>query len=121
MDTGRAAHAADETTSAPASIPARVPAPTADPGLPEAPAGPAALAPRRDPRPFTPGTLRWHMPGDIRGLLSLPAARVLQVAHPPVGAGVEGHSVFRTDPWGRARRSLDSLQLWVYGGDRAVE
>ncbi len=24
-------------------------------------------------------------------------------------------------PLGRARRSLDSLQLWVYGGDRAVE
>ncbi len=44
------------------------------------------------------------MTGDIRVLLYLPAALVLQVAHPAVGAGVDEHSVFRTDPWGRARR-----------------
>jgi hypothetical protein len=51
----------------------------------------------------------------------LPAALTLQVAHPAVGAGVDEHSVFRTDPWGRGERSLRSLQLWVYGGDAAAE
>ncbi|MEV5365805.1 oxygenase MpaB family protein [Streptomyces cellulosae] len=108
MDTGRAAHSAGE------AIPA--PVPTPGPGGDRTP-----RAEHIDPVPFTPDTLLWDMAGDIRVLLYLPAALVLQVAHPAVGAGVDEHSVFRTDPWGRARRSLDSLQLWVYGGDRAVE
>ncbi|MFJ6572797.1 oxygenase MpaB family protein [Streptomyces sp. NPDC091292] len=62
----------------------------------------------------------WDSVGDIRTLLTLPPAMALQVAHPAVGAGVDDHSVFRTDPWGRAERSLGSLQLWVYGGEAAV-
>ncbi|MCP3767906.1 MULTISPECIES: oxygenase MpaB family protein [unclassified Streptomyces] len=77
--------------------------------------------PRSEPVPFAPGSLLWDIAGDIRLLLSLPAALVLQVAHPAVGAGVDDHSVFRTDPWGRAERSLDSLQLWIYGGEQAFE
>ncbi|MFJ2946834.1 oxygenase MpaB family protein [Streptomyces sp. NPDC087226] len=79
------------------------------------------MAPRTAPEPLAPGTVLWDVAGDVRLLLSLPAATVLQVAHPAVGAGVDDHSVFRTDPWGRAARSLESLQLWVYGGDRAIE
>lgn len=59
--------------------------------------------------------------GDFRTLLTLLPALALQVAHPAVGAGVDDHSVFRTDPWGRAERSLRSLQLWVYGGEQARE
>ncbi|MDQ0939450.1 oxygenase MpaB family protein [Streptomyces sp. V1I1] len=78
--------------------------------------GPAA-----DPVPPPPGGVLWTLAGDIRGLLMLPAALTLQVAHPAVGAGVDEHSVFRTDPWGRGERSLRSLQLWVYGGDAAAE
>ncbi|QKW11251.1 DUF2236 domain-containing protein [Streptomyces sp. NA04227] len=71
--------------------------------------------------PFGPDCLLWDLAGDIRNVLSLQAAFVLQVAHPGVGAGVDQHSVFRTDPWGRAARSLHSVQLWVYGGSRAAE
>ncbi|MFJ3905308.1 oxygenase MpaB family protein [Streptomyces sp. NPDC090025] len=63
----------------------------------------------------------WSVAGDIRALLMLPAALTLQVAHPAIGAGVDDHSVFRTDPWGRGERSLRSLQTWVYGGERAAE
>ncbi|AOP48858.1 oxygenase MpaB family protein [Streptomyces lydicus] len=63
----------------------------------------------------------WSMVGDIRMLLTLPPALTMQVAHPAVGAGVDDHSVFRTDPWGRGERSLASLQLWVYGGAGAAE
>jgi uncharacterized protein (DUF2236 family) len=74
-----------------------------------------------DPVPPPPGGVLWTLAGDIRGLLMLPAALTLQVAHPAVGAGVDEHSVFRTDPWGRGERSLRSLQLWVYGGDAAAE
>ncbi|MFF4242910.1 oxygenase MpaB family protein [Streptomyces sp. NPDC001822] len=74
-----------------------------------------------DPAPPPPGGVLWSLAGDIRGLLMLPAALTLQVAHPAVGAGVDDHSVFRTDPWGRGERSLRSLQLWVYGGEAAAE
>ncbi|MFD5040244.1 oxygenase MpaB family protein [Streptomyces sp. NPDC058377] len=74
-----------------------------------------------EPAPPPPGGVLWSLAGDIRGLLMLPAALTLQVAHPAVGAGVDEHSVFRTDPWGRGERSLSSLQLWVYGGEAAAE
>ncbi|HEY9437913.1 MAG TPA: oxygenase MpaB family protein, partial [Streptomyces sp.] len=73
------------------------------------------------PLPPPPGGVLWSLTGDIRGLLMLPAALTLQVAHPAVGAGVDEHSVFRTDPWGRGERSVRSLQLWVYGGEEAAE
>lgn len=80
----------------------------------------AGSAPQ-DPVPPPPGGVLWSLAGDIRGLLMLPAALTMQVAHPAVGAGVDEHSVFRTDPWGRGERSLRSLQLWVYGGEAAAE
>ncbi len=77
---------------------------------------------RRDPEPPPPGGVLWTIAGDVRALLMLPAAFTLQVAHPAIGAGVDEHSVFRTDPWGRGERSLRSVQLWVYGGaDAAAE
>ncbi|MGW7428444.1 oxygenase MpaB family protein [Streptomyces sp. NPDC054861] len=63
----------------------------------------------------------WSVAGDVRALLMLPAALTMQVAHPAVGAGVDEHSVFRTDPWGRGERSLRSVMLWVYGGEAAAE
>ncbi|MFG3497452.1 oxygenase MpaB family protein [Streptomyces sp. NPDC047928] len=74
-----------------------------------------------NPAPPPPGGVLWSLSGDLRGLLMLPSALALQVAHPAVGAGVDEHSVFRTDPWGRGERSLRSVQLWVYGGDEAAE
>ncbi|MFF2851126.1 oxygenase MpaB family protein [Streptomyces sp. NPDC058001] len=83
-------------------------------GSPSAPPTPS------DPSPPPPDGILWDIVGDIRTLLSLSSALALQVAHPAVGAGVDDHSVFRTDPWGRAERSLRSLLLWVYGGEAAV-
>lgn len=74
-----------------------------------------------DPAPPPPGGVLWSEAGDIRMLLTLPAALTMQVAHPAVGAGVDQYSVFRTDPWGRGERSLRSVQLWVYGGAAAAE
>lgn len=76
---------------------------------------------RAEPAPPPPGGVLWSIAGDVRALLMLPAALALQVAHPAVAAGVDTYSVFRTDPWGRAERSLRSLQLWVYGGEAAAQ
>ncbi len=82
--------------------------------LPGRPAG-------EEPEPPPPGGMLWDLAGEIRMLLTLPAALTMQVAHPAVSAGVDDYSVFRTDPWGRGERSLTSVQLWVYGGEAAAE
>ncbi|MER5495103.1 oxygenase MpaB family protein [Streptomyces sp. NPDC002490] len=71
-------------------------------------------------QPPPPGGILWQDTGDIRTLLTLGPAFVLQVSHPAVGAGVDEHSAFRTDPWGRGARSVRSVLLWVYGEERAV-
>ncbi|MFE0648168.1 oxygenase MpaB family protein [Streptomyces sp. NPDC059534] len=76
--------------------------------------------PADDPVPPPVGGVLWTVAGDVRALLMLPAALALQVAHPAIGAGVDDHSVFRTDPWGRGERSLRSVQLWIYGGEEAA-
>nr|WP_307808096.1 oxygenase MpaB family protein [Streptomyces oryzae] len=70
--------------------------------------------------PPPPDGILWDVVGEVRSLLMLPAALTLQVAHPAVGAGVDDHSVFRTDPWGRGERSVRSLLLWVYGGEEGI-
>ncbi|MFE2928145.1 oxygenase MpaB family protein [Streptomyces goshikiensis] len=87
----------------------------------QAPAPGPAAARRPDPEPPAPGGVLWTISGDVRTLLMLPAAFTMQVAHPAIAAGVDEHSVFRTDPWGRGERSLRSVQLWVYGGEEAAE
>jgi uncharacterized protein (DUF2236 family) len=52
----------------------------------------------------------------VRTLLGAGTALVLQVAHPTVAAGVREHSDFERDPWGRLLRTLDYVNLLVYGG-----
>ncbi|MFE5887242.1 oxygenase MpaB family protein [Streptomyces hydrogenans] len=114
-------------TPGPAGIPG--PADTPDPAGTTGPSGitgpsggpaPAARPAPAEPAPPPVGGVLWSVAGDVRALLMLPAALTMQVAHPAIGAGVDEHSVFRTDPWGRGERSLRSVQLWVYGGADAV-
>lgn len=76
---------------------------------------------RDEPQPPPPDGMLWDLAGEVRVLLTLPAALTMQVAHPAVSAGVDEYSVFRTDPWGRAERSVTSVQLWVYGDEEAAE
>lgn len=68
-----------------------------------------------------PRSVTWRIAGDARNFMGAGAALMLQVAHPTVGAGVDQHSNFEQDPWGRLLRTLDFVNLLVYGGpDRAV-
>lgn len=62
----------------------------------------------------------WRNSGDLRTALVSVRALLMQVAHPMVGAGVGEHSVYKTDPWGRLYRSLNSLMTQIYGSERAV-
>lgn len=66
------------------------------------------------PRPGR-GSLTWRCAADSRGLLLAPAALLLQVAHPVVGAGVAQHSNFTTAPWTRLIRTMRSVDRIVFG------
>lgn len=87
----------------------------------EVPDGPDAHATKIEPKPFGPGSLLWDMSGDRLATATSGCAFVLQVMHPAIGTVVDKRSTFRTDPWGRAARSFDSVQTWVYGGEEALE
>lgn len=65
---------------------------------------------------FGPGSLTWRLDREAFLLLGAgPRALLLQVAHPAVAAGVDDHSAFRTDPWGRLAGTLRSYLRIVYG------
>jgi uncharacterized protein (DUF2236 family) len=60
--------------------------------------------------PFTPGDASWRVNREPAVLVfGGPRAALLQVAHPKVAAGVEDHSDYKTDPFGRSWRTLDWL------------
>src|SRR5262245_61087681 len=96
--------------SATAAAPsAKRPVPTAVP-----PAG-------AEPRPFAPGSDMWDAMGNIMFIALSGGAFMLQGMHPQISGAVDEHSVFRTDPLGRATRSVDSMMHWVYGGEAAIK
>ena len=67
-----------------------------------------------------PDSLMWKYFGDSRVLMLLPSTTTLQVAHPGIGAGVEQHSAYKEDPWGRAERSLALLWPVLYNTAEGV-
>ena len=77
----------------------------------------------RDPGPAArpgPGSLTWRCASDTRGVLVAPAALLLQVAHPVVGAGVAAHSNFTAAPWARLFRTMRSVDRVVFGSDQVA-
>ncbi len=67
-----------------------------------------------------PDSVSWSVASDIRLYAVMLYPLLLQVAHPTVGAGVRDYSDFEERPWDRLLRSLDWVNLLVYGGDEAV-
>ncbi|MEU0543357.1 oxygenase MpaB family protein [Nocardia sp. NPDC005978] len=74
----------------------------------------------RAPAALTPDALMWEVVGDVRLSLVFLGALVEQTMHPVIGTAVGEYSAYRADPWGRAQRSIDSVNLWVYGGEGAL-
>jgi len=70
--------------------------------------------------PFTPGSRMWDEAGLITFPLTAGSAFLLQTMEPSIAAVVDEHSTFRTDPMGRAMRSIASVMMWIYGGDEAL-
>jgi len=73
-----------------------------------------------DPAPPPRGSIAWRYASDARTMTGAGAALILQVAHPTVAAGVREHSNFQEDPWGRLLRTLDHVNLLIYGGPEAA-
>jgi len=73
------------------------------------------------PEPLGPESLTWKLGLPRTALLLAGRALLLQTMHPVVGAGVRDHSDYQTDPWGRLDRTITSLQIQMFGGQRAVD
>lgn len=71
-------------------------------------------------QPIQPGTRVWDEIGQITFSLTAGAAFLLQAMEPSIAAVVDEHSTFRTDPFGRAFRSVASVMTWIYGGEEAL-
>lgn len=67
-----------------------------------------------------PESVTWRTTSDARLYPVMLYPLVLQVAHPTVSAGVHDFSDFESRPWDRLMRTLDYVNLLVYGGEEAV-
>jgi uncharacterized protein (DUF2236 family) len=68
-----------------------------------------------------PDSVSWRCVSDCRLYVALLYPLLLQVAHPTVGAGVRDFSDFDQRPWNRLMRTIDYVNLLVYGGPEALQ
>lgn len=64
---------------------------------------------------FGPGSVSWRIDRELVVLAGGSCALLLQAAHPAVAAGVEEHSTYASDPFGRLLRTLTSSFSVVFG------
>ncbi len=64
---------------------------------------------------FGPGSITWRIDREAALMLGGNRAVLMQLAHPLVAAGVSQHSVYRSDPYGRFRRTFALSQALVFG------
>ena len=76
--------------------------------------------PERPARLAEPHGLLWDSVGLVTFSLTTGSAFLLQTMEPTIGAVVDAHSTFRTDPIGRGLRSLASVMMWVYGDEESL-
>jgi uncharacterized protein (DUF2236 family) len=69
----------------------------------------------------SPDSMTAEMVGHWTYLMVEGAAFAMQGLHPVIRDVVDRYSVARTDPLGRAIRSVDSVLRWTYGGMEAIE
>jgi uncharacterized protein (DUF2236 family) len=64
---------------------------------------------------FGPASTSWRVDRELLVLAGGSCALLMQAAHPAVAAGVAQHSTYRTDPFGRLLRTLESSFSVVFG------
>ncbi|WP_238815341.1 oxygenase MpaB family protein [Nocardia brasiliensis] len=73
-----------------------------------------------EPAPLGPDSVAWSVFGELTFVLGASRRLLIDVAHPVVATGVREFSVFESDPYGRAERTLDMIMGVVYGQDEAM-
>jgi uncharacterized protein (DUF2236 family) len=68
-----------------------------------------------DALPLGRRSVAWKVLSEPVAFLGGGRAVLLQVAHPKVGAGVEQHSTYATDPWARLFRTVDVMAKLSFG------
>lgn len=63
---------------------------------------------------FGPDSMMWRISRESVMLLGGRATVLMQLAHPLIAAGVAHHSDYRTDPYSRLRRTLDTMYTIVF-------
>ena len=64
---------------------------------------------------FGPDSVAWRVDREVIVLAGGSCALLMQAAHPVVAAGVDEHSTYATDPFGRLQRTLTSSFDVVFG------
>jgi uncharacterized protein (DUF2236 family) len=78
--------------------------------------------PRGDPGLFGPDSMAWRVHANPIALaVGGVAAVILELAEPRVRTGVWEHSIFRTDPLTRMRRTGEATLITTYGPTQAAE
>lgn len=65
--------------------------------------------------PLDRGSLAWRIDSEPILLAGGVRALLLQVAHPSIAAGVEDHSAYKTDPWGRLFGTVHIVSKMMFG------
>ena len=68
-----------------------------------------------DPGLYGPDSVTWRVHADPSMALSGLRALLLQALHPLAMAGVQQHSDFRSDPWGRLFRTAEYVGVTTFG------
>jgi uncharacterized protein (DUF2236 family) len=70
---------------------------------------------RGDSGLFGPESVTWRVHGHPSTLIGGMRALLIQALHPLAMAGVAEHSDYRSDPWGRLRRTSEFVMVSTYG------
>jgi uncharacterized protein (DUF2236 family) len=70
---------------------------------------------------FEPDGVVWRVHGDLSTLVGGVAALLGQGTHPSALAGVQRHSTYRTDPWGRLAGTARWLVVTTFGSAELAE
>jgi uncharacterized protein (DUF2236 family) len=70
---------------------------------------------------FGPSSIAWRLHADPTMLVAAMRALLVQALEPRAMAGVDQHSDYRTDPWGRLNRTVEFVYATTYGDSNEAE
>ena len=74
-----------------------------------------------DPGLFGPRSVAWRVLADPSMLLAGMRGLLVQALHPLAMAGVDQHSDYKVDPWGRLQRTIEYVVTTTFGDTAAAE